>query len=387
MTNTIDCPHATDARPEPGDFIAALPHLVGYQPRNSLVAIFLDGSGELLLTARLDWPQVGAGCEALADLLCSLGQRNEARAVGLIAVGPTAAPADEERQMLTLVHELNPRREDEGRGTLTVLWAVHTQAGRWWTTTCHRSCGPRSHEVPEPATSALVIRMGQRGRTPRRDRGEILGEFQRAPIEAINEVQELRATLTEPDREALDEVERDSIAERTELLLMSDTVLTLADLATICACCCDVGARDLLLWRFAGFADADSHVWVRVWPRLLTALVLAPHADVAGVGSVAGLFAWQMGDGIRASAALNLALDHDSNHRLAGLLYRAIAAGLPPGAWQRSISALPESRIVAGSESRPGGTPGSASGGQEKAISGKRSPGALGECRDGRTAA
>jgi hypothetical protein len=46
------------------------------------------------------------------------------------------------------------------------------------------------------------------------------------------------------------------------------------------------------------------------------------------------LLAWWEGDGVRAAVLLERALSHDPGHRLAEVLDRALAAGLPPG-WMR----------------------------------------------------
>lgn len=46
------------------------------------------------------------------------------------------------------------------------------------------------------------------------------------------------------------------------------------------------------------------------------------------------LLAWWEGDGVRAAVLVERALSHDPGHRLAELLDRALAAGLPPG-WMR----------------------------------------------------
>ncbi|NKY07073.1 DUF4192 family protein, partial [Cellulomonas hominis] len=50
--------------------------------------------------------------------------------------------------------------------------------------------------------------------------------------------------------------------------------------------------------------------------------------------TVLALLAWWCGDGVRARVLVEQALAHDPGHRLAELLDRALALGLPPG-WLR----------------------------------------------------
>ncbi|WP_432536305.1 DUF4192 family protein [Kineococcus arenarius] len=72
-------------------------------------------------------------------------------------------------------------------------------------------------------------------------------------------------------------------------------------------------------------------------PRSVAAAALAvdlarhaPGAPGAGAWALAGWAYWSVGDGVRAGACAEAALDADPGHRLAGLVAAALRVGLPP---------------------------------------------------------
>ncbi|MEO5746928.1 MAG: DUF4192 domain-containing protein [Humibacillus sp.] len=107
-----------------------------------------------------------------------------------------------------------------------------------------------------------------------------------------------------------------------------------------------------------GGSASDSSVW-REWeeagaPHLLQARLeavcrITPASHAAPLLAVAGNVAWFHGDGARAGVALDTCLDLEPDHRLAGLIRRALDLGLRGGN---------DSRSTAGSDGQPHGESG-----------------------------
>jgi len=233
--------------------------------------------------------------------------------------------------------------DQHGDGKVAVVWAVHSEADRWWSADCHRTCGPRSHRVPSRADSRLAQRLKAEGGEPATSRHQIMSEFEpasEAVIAAVEgAVRRLTPTATDPaETLAL----KSSIVDRVELLLLADSAMSPEDIATLAVACHDIRMRDSVLWRFTKFASTDSKIWRRVWPRISEVLASVPDSHVAAVGGVAGLFAWLKGDGIRSQAALDRALRQDPKHNLVRLVHQAVAGGVPPSVWVSAMSDLTE---------------------------------------------
>jgi hypothetical protein len=345
MKRNTYCPRSRNVSPDPGELVAALPYLVGFPPKDSIVAAFLDSDGNLTLTARLDWDVVSANPANVAASFGQFARQSMTLSVVLVAVGPTHRPEAQESELAELVRRI----EEAKGGALAVLWAVHTQSGRWWADECHKSCGPRSHQVPRVEDSVLAGDLEEEGRIPRKDRDQIVSEFETAPTEAVNLVAERVAELELVDSRLLSCASlRLSLVDRVELLLFADTVMGYEDLAAIAVCCQDTRMRDTLLWRFAQYAEADPKMWINRWPRIHMALAYAPPTHVAAVAAVAGLFAWQKGDGIRSETALDRAIKSNPDHGLANLVRTAVRAGLPPQKWRVAIGGLSEEDVARG---------------------------------------
>lgn len=395
MNENTPCPRHLEMAPDPGEIIAALPYLVGFPPISAMVAVLLDSEGTLLMTARHDWDAVVAAPAELAANLVDYAQQCGCSSVALIAMGPTQDPGTQESTLADFAGFLdaygdrspglnqcrakhpgaNNRR---GRGlsgiagmsgtsrdnTVAVLWAVHSEADRWWAAECRHVCGPRSHRVPSSEDSRLVRLLAADGREPAKTRQQIISEFEPASEVTVAEVADAvnRLAIISPDPdEAL--ALKNSMVDRAELLLLTDSAMSPQDVATLVVVCQDIRMRDSALWRFTDFATADPKIWRRVWPRIKQALASAPESHVAAVAAVAGLFAWQNGDGIRAQAALDRALRQDPTHGLANLVHQAVAGGLPPSAWASAMRNLTEMECMKGRDGMIGR--GSAKGSEE----------------------
>ena len=76
--------------------------------------------------------------------------------------------------------------------------------------------------------------------------------------------------------------------------------------------------------------DRDPALHVRLWTEVVRR---AEPRWCAAPAALLGFAAWQAGDGIVASMAVDRALTADPDYALAQLLSEVLAGGLPPSAW------------------------------------------------------
>ena len=117
----------------PGEIAAAVPHLCGFVPTESLVAVSLRGERRRIgLTLRFDLPFADDGTEAAADEVAGRLAHDGAGSMVLVVYTDAAG----ERPREALVRAVIDAAELHG---ITVMEALLVRAGRWSSYTC---CAP-----------------------------------------------------------------------------------------------------------------------------------------------------------------------------------------------------------------------------------------------------
>lgn len=153
---------------DPGELVAALPALLGFRPRSSLVAMALGGASgaRLGLTLRIDLPppeHIAAAADSVVRgvlLDCPVGAAVLVIAPGGDA-GPPAAP---------LVELVVAGLESRGVDVPIALWAGSTDGGSAWH--CYDPCACGGI-VPGGGETPLVVAAVAEGRIVRADRAEL----------------------------------------------------------------------------------------------------------------------------------------------------------------------------------------------------------------------
>ena len=302
----------------PHDVLPAIPGLLGFHPEDSLVVVFFDQQCHIVMTARMDWPDLVADLAGTEIQLRQYASRVAAVSVALLAAGPTQQPQRQESHLSQLATSLG------GSTTgLTVLWLAHTQAGRWWSPDCIWTCGTQAHTLLEVHESPLAFSLSISGRAPAPTRKAALANLAEAEPGLARRVAMSLAPRTAPV----------CTDESLELLILLHGQLAPADLAEIIRACDSVPVRDELLFRFTRYARETPQIWTEGLESLQPALRHAPHDYLPGIASVVAFFHWQDGNGLLASAAVEMALAVRPRYRLARLVGAALAAGLPPTQW------------------------------------------------------
>jgi hypothetical protein len=99
----------------------------------------------------------------------------------------------------------------------------------------------------------------------------------------------------------------------------------------------DVRVRDTVLWELM---RAPASSWCRAADSLANTVAASPRHLVAPAATVLSILRWQIGDGSRAGAAVELALEGDPAYSLADLVNRCLLAGMHPAVWREGLADL-----------------------------------------------
>lgn len=350
MTSTDRTPPGTVRLDDVPGLIAALPYLMGFHPRESLVLVATRGR-RLGLTVRVDLP-VPVHRRTVADAVVGSLMIDEPEGAAVVVVGAGAGPPH--RPLVDrVVGELERRQVD----VHTVLWAESTARGARWG--CYDPCGCGG-ELPDPTTTVAVATAVAGGRVALADRREL--ERLVAPVDgaAIRRRERLlvaahdcaaSAAGTEPDDldgllAVVDAALADTVAGR--LMLDDDRVvgLTMALVEPL--------VRDMVMVRCAeplvsaaprGGTDPASSspadgigslpaAAEQLWAALAREI---PDPEAAEPAALLAVSALLRGDGALANVALDRAEQAWPGHRLAGLLRQVAEAGMRPAAFRACL--------------------------------------------------
>ncbi|MCZ2818549.1 DUF4192 domain-containing protein [Modestobacter sp. VKM Ac-2984] len=348
---------------EPGEVVAALPHLLGFRPRESLVLVSLRGpqGRRLGLTARVDLPPPEHRRQVVSGLVRSLltdrpGAAllvvvSEAADEAAVPVGPLDAP---HLDHLDLAHRDLSHRDlahrDLAHEVVLALDAVGVplreallvRRDRWWSYDCTAACCAPEAGTPLPAgTSELAAASVVDGRLVEDERAALARRI--APVgflaaeamaRACDEVgDELARRTAELGWDVL--VEEGWAAVRAAVEAAGPEVrggrLSDREVARLAWGLRDHDLRDRALTLSLGDAAAAAEVvWTELTRRSPAPLDAAPATLLA-------VSAWVRGDGALANVALERALHSEPSYTFAGLLRSALDACLSPAEMRRLI--------------------------------------------------
>lgn len=311
---------------DPGEIAGALPLLLGFRPRESVVLVSLTGPRGVRvgLTVRADIPPPEHEA-ALAGELTRSVRTDQPEAVLLMVVSeePVAGQADLPHR--ALVHQLTLALHHD---RLPVRDALLIRAGRWWSYDCPSACCRPGRGTPLPqGTSELEVATVAAGVVVADSREELAARIAPRPggdtAAATRRVAaEAAARLAEIGARAMAE---ESWTAVTAGLAHSRAGTALSDrsLARILWGLRDVTVRDRALQLALDEDPAVDSLWTECVRR-------APRRYVPAPATLLAVGAWLRGDGAMAGVALERALAADRSYRLAGLLRQALRSCVPP---------------------------------------------------------
>lgn len=319
----------------PAQIVASVPHLVGFHPSESVVAVGISvNSRRVCLTMRVDLPPP----DSVGQVANTIGAHLErAGAGGVVLIVFSEEPDTPPRpNLIDAVAELAQTR---GIDIKDALWV---RDGHWRSYRCeHRECCPPegtpidSGEVSELAAASAYLGDVVHGSREDLERSlQPIGLLARAALDQTFEWVS-RQLLVELSERGWDAVAADSrtllqlaVAARAE----ASVELSVAEVARLALGLADVLVRDdALKWVGTDLDHAAEALWVELI-RKATPPYDAPPATLLGV------HAYLRGNGAYARIALDRALASDPGYSFAVLLTEGLDRGVPPRALRAALT-------------------------------------------------
>ncbi|SDQ07675.1 DUF4192 domain-containing protein [Actinopolyspora saharensis] len=331
---------------DPAEFVAAVPHLLGFYPEESLIVTTLHGAPgatRLGFTARVDLPAEGRRAELATELVRGPIARDEPTGVLLAVVGgllsgggeravppsgePASAdggaPAPPHSELIGFFHDA---LYEADLSLTQALWTPEISKGSPWY--CYTD--GRSGRTPDPKASPLAAALALSGTVTFPSRAELAESV--APESAETQDRwSARLNLlqddAEPHRGAADMCSADvetvfAAIRRTA----REEALTEEDLLRVLVALSDYRVRDLAM---GSALSTEARAAEQLW---LTLVRKAPEPEVADAAVLLAFSAYLRGDGALAGVALERVERTRPAHRLGELLRRALDTGIGPSA-------------------------------------------------------
>ncbi|WP_170163133.1 DUF4192 family protein [Bogoriella caseilytica] len=345
------CTHAAD-------LVAAVPYLLGFHPRDSLIIMVMQRDGPSRIRsgplARLDLADLhGAPHRSRAEVRQVLARLVDSQTVEVVLLAYHDGPPDDldvHRPAVQMVDEVTR----EGAPEISVsLLSVGAQS--WACLDCAGCCPPGGYPLEDLVHSAVTAGFVAEGYAPAGSREELAvtpladADLCARVARAMAQAERSRVRATDPEgwrgglagrwdaalAEPGDEAGTGQ-AEEWGLLLdsLQDVQVRDAVVAAALAGCAvaeisgvgDVGAAT----DRAESAGPDSRL-VRATIALVGHLAAcAPPAAAAAPLATAAYLSWWLGEGARADVLAQQSLGRDPEHRLAALVLLALEGGMPP---------------------------------------------------------
>lgn len=298
---------STIALGSPPEVAAALPHLLGFHPEESLICLWLR-TGELLVLQRADLTESVSQNEYIEAYL---GAASTIAADEVVIVCVTR----HEDHGLSLVRGMTEHIKSHVddvhvRGAMIISGGQVRSADpghQWtWISADHRQ---RADEVLGSRSDASRVR---------RNRREVVSEVEYD--ESTNDSNHLNVPA---DIDGLCSVlARGAVAGIKERQLIREAGI-------------GVQGRDLIMW-WAAQVPLDMRR--ELLEDLLSALRATAPGQAAHLACATAATSWLCGDGVRANAALDRCLEEDPVHSMGRMLEAAMVAAVPPSSFAQMLA-------------------------------------------------
>lgn len=310
----------------PDELIAAVPYLLGFHPRESVVLVWVT-DGTVTLTQRFDLADMPRTAEEAIPVL-QAGSYVQATAVIVLLYTDEVPNA----QSLTWLTGL-------GASDVEVIDLIHTVGDRWWSLGCEQECcPPHGREIDPVLHERIAADFVLAGVVAYADRSDLVHEVDVDPILMEATIAALGDVSSQPPAALLKTCLRQwRRVQRQQQIGARACAVHIAALR-------DVQTRDRLGWQLA---HLDRTSLLAVCWLLRIVLRSAPPGDIAPIATISGIAHWLAGDGARAMACLERALADDPTYVLGQLIAQTLRAGLPPAQWREMLRAIPAPALTA----------------------------------------
>jgi len=284
----------------PGALVASLPYLLGFQPADDLVAVWIK-DGKILVTQRAD---LDLSLSVPEEFCRALADKNPDEVV-LVAYGAISF-----EQSLSLSKAANKVAK-----VRDIMWV---RDGRYASLMCKDlQCCPLEGRPIEIGDGAEFV---AEGKAPLLSRETLVGLLK--PRGTVR--------LKPLPKEGIESYRDDA------LLRFDNREPKAAELREMSRSLQDIRVRDTLLWE----ASQEGYNLPGLYERLCSVLRATHPDDAAPVATTTAIVAWQQGDGASANVACDYARKANPDYSLLTLIETALRAGLPPTSWSASMKEL-----------------------------------------------
>lgn len=303
----------------PGDLYAAIPHLMGFHPADSLVVLVLTDH-LISMTMRVDLPRPRHRGTLAAQLEAPLLEHGATEVILAVVCAPSEH-MPEELPHTPLVNALRHRLGGVGIEVVEAVWLPSCEKDARWLCYLDVDC---HGTLPDPRLSALAAASAHEGNVTFESRAAMAAIAALDSSDALERrsalLDDLMTNSGEPDpstelhrvRDAIDAVaERKGPLPDTEIVALA-RALTVPEV------------RDASMGFAAGPTSRQAeHLWLELTRS-------CPAPERAEPACLLAFYAYQRGDGGIASIALDAAEAACPGHALSKLLRAALSAAFPP---------------------------------------------------------
>ena len=302
----------------PIDLLAAVPFLIGYAPKDSLVLVGLRGD-EMSLAMRVDYPE-----DVDLDQIDTLANHLvKEKSDGALLVAYLPSEVMDAECLLTPLREAIELRE------IKVRECVIVSKGKWRSSICTdpTCCPPEGSELPtfeETRIAAEQVAMGKPLPFP-----DLEGLLESIKSESNEEIKNFVKKIKPINYKA----EGVRVLQREGALAVNDLAAEFAEkgmsgdnllIALVLKRLLDLQVRD---YAMGIVCEENIETMWQMWRHLMK---IAPSGYIAPVATLFSAVNYERGDGAMATKSLEKALEDQPNYPLAKLLKRVYAAGWPP---------------------------------------------------------
>ncbi|MBQ0928585.1 DUF4192 domain-containing protein [Saccharopolyspora endophytica] len=321
--------HAREGMDGPSDLLAAVPHLIGFYPAESLIVLtFHDVHTEphVNTAIRMDLPNQGEYDCIIARVMPALLADSDIEGVVAIVTTTVDKHAGHCLPHAELVTRLARRCGELAVPLLQAFWTPEFRADAPWGS----YADPRlSGTIADPATSALAVASALAGEVTYGSRAEMTNLL--SPQHDEDTAARWSAALDALTEHPTTGTDSEQCAAQHRLVL--DTIQALAEggevdediLIRVLHAIGDIRIRDAVFTTALG---PHSRAAERLWITLIRSAPTGPEVVEAAV--LLTFSAYVRGHGTLAAIAAERALHADPDHTLARLLAQAMACGIGP---------------------------------------------------------
>lgn len=312
----MEKPHILTAR-TPADLLAAVPCVLGFHPKDSLVMLTFSADGRAF-HARVDLPDKPELLSELCAVLLQAALRNRVDRVALVAYTTEAALAG---TVLDAVHDTFDAQD------IDVVEMLRADGGRWFPMRAgfpHQLYLGVPYDTTSHRFSAEAVLAGRVTHRSRQELADTLVPDQSA-VAAVQAALRGRATRL-PSAQV--PAEARWLWTTITLHVADGTIPSPDELARLVAACRDNELRDVawsLITRETASRQAD------LWRAVLRCCPVAWAAPPAGLLAFA---CWLSGQGALAWCAIDRCRESDPEYSMADRIAEVLDAAVPPHVWE-----------------------------------------------------